>query len=570
MATAAPLPPLPPPESPPPGSAEEGAASEQRRRAVGGTFGAGADAAAGDSREATQLTHEGAIYPSLWETSAPYLMEFFGVGVLTMTFMYNYSVNKDPVYTSTSNGLMVMALTYALSHVSGANLNPSVTISLLLTGRYTPRVAMKLCISQMMGAMAAATVRWQMSIVDVDIGPKAGHTFRAVIIVEILYTGMLCFVFLNCAASNKNNPVRNPNGFVGLAVGLCFIAGGYAASNISNTVMNSAIAVGLGFVDSKNGFSWTGVAYFLADTIGAFIGTALFRIVRPDEDNVGVARRDAEDLRRDTDSAKLFAEFIGAFYVIFTKALNRIGSDGSDTEIGPEAWSVAAALTAMVYSLRDVSGGYFNPAVTLSTSISGFGFCSLRVAFFYMVSQIFAAIAASSLFTAMNNGKGIPLTFGGGESVYAVMFAEGSFSFLITYVVLTMSIPMASAAVGSGSEATAKTPLKAAVGMKPGRRQPGPSDVAGFAYGSCHTAGGYAIGAISGSLLNPAVVLSFTGVDLLKGQVQAQVMAYIVYQVVGSLLGLGAWVVTHAGLYRQPKEEDLSGSDSPDESKSTA
>jgi len=492
----------------------EDTSSEQRRRNERGSGGADVGPVLA---EGPLLSHEGAIYPTLWDTCAPYFLEFVGVFILTTTFIYNYGVNKDPLFTATSNGLMVMSLTYALSHISGANLNPSITMSLLLTGRYTPRVAGRLCLMQILGAVTAAIVRYQFNAVSVDIGPMEGHTLRAVVVIETLYTAMLCFVFLNCAASNKNNPVAAPNGFVGLAVGFCFVAGGYAARQVAHTCMNSAIAVGLGVIDSKHGFSWIGLTYFMADFMGAFIGTAAFRIVRPEEDNVSSALRDpSSDAKKDGDSAKVFAEFIGTFFVIFTKALNRVGSSSStSTDVGPEAWSVAAALTAMVYSLRGVSGGYFNPAVTLSAVVSGFATCTPRVAIFYVAAQIFAAISASSLIAAMNNGEPIPLIYGQGASVYATAFAEGTFSFLITYVVLTMSAPQ-----------QLITPLPA-------------------------SSGGFAIGSISGALLNPAVVLSFTGVDILKGQIDGLVMLYLFYQVFGSLLATGAFFVMHPSLFRE-------------------
>jgi len=92
---------------------------------------------------------------------------------------------------------------------------------------------------------------------------------------------MLCFVYLNCAASLKNNPVGDPNGFVGLAMGFCFIAAGTAGREISNNVMNSAVAAGTLIVDCREGFRARSLTYLLFDVAGAFLGTGLYRVVSP-------------------------------------------------------------------------------------------------------------------------------------------------------------------------------------------------------------------------------------------------------------------------------------------------
>jgi len=507
-----------------------------------------AGAAEGAGREVLVLTHQGAIYPSAWERFAPYLAEFVGTFLLTLTYIYNYSASRSSVWTATSNGLMVVALMYALGHVSGANLNPSVSVALMLVGRHSPRVAARLCLSQTLGAISAAVVRLMFFSGSVDIGPQKGFTWGAVITIELLYSAMICFVYLNCAASMKNNPVAAQNGFVGLAVGFSFVAGGYAAREVSNSVMNTAIAVGLGVVDCKEGFTARALFYIFADFFGAFIGAGAYRIVRPDEDpNQSESRRDlSERKRQDGNSGKVAAEFFGTFFIIFTKALNRMGS-AAEEGVGPEAWSVAAVLTSMVYSLRGVSGAYFNPAVTLAAVVSGRSTCERHVALFYVVAQFFAAVSAASLFSLLNHGQPIPLEYRSSQQSYgAKIFAETAFSFLITYVVLASSV--------SRSELASPSKQDAPSGEKVSGTLPN-NDVAGFMYGACHTAGGFAAGHISGAMLNPAVVFSFCGMSALTGRFEGAVWAYALYHLFGALLATGVFALTHAGLYRQVDDE---------------
>mmetsp|Transcript_8739 Transcript_8739/g.23393 ORF Transcript_8739/g.23393 Transcript_8739/m.23393 type:complete len:512 (+) Transcript_8739:119-1654(+) len=466
------------------------------------------------------LSHEGAIYESYAEIFAPYFAELVGTFILTMTFLCNYSPSSDPVWAATSNGFMVAALVYAFGHISGGNLNPSVSISLIFAGRHTPRVAAKLCVAQTLGAILAAVLRMQISAqTSVDIGPFEDRSWAQVGLVEVLYTAMISFVYLNCAASPRNNPVGNQNGFTGLAVGFCFIASGYAARDISHTVTNPAIAIGLTIVDAANsGMSTRGMKYLLFDILGAFVGAGMYRIVRPHEAGNPVSYLEPEQTIKDPVSAQIAAEFIGTFFLVFTKALNRLGQSAN---LGPEAWSMAAVLSAMVYSLRGVSGAYFNPAVLLASWTSGCCFLPGRVAAFCVLTQIMAGLVAVSLYAAVAH-EGVRVRVNEEETAGAVAFGECAFTFLMCYVVL---------ATGASSTAGPK-----------GR----PNNIAGLTYGACQTVGGFAIGNISGSMLNPAVVLAFGGLNLLSLETDTWCFHYIAYQVLAALLASAAFTATHS------------------------
>jgi len=510
------------------------------------------------------LAFEGAVFPSPLQRFAPYFVELLGTFILTTTFVYNYRHMGDPLWSATSNGLMVMALTYAFGHISGANLNPSISLALLMSGRQSTNVVGRLCAVQILGAGCAAAMLRGLTQATVDIGPINEHTWRAVVVVEVVYTGVLCFVYLNCAASTRNNPSHKQNGFIGLAMGFIFVAGGYAAREVSRTVLNSAIAAGLTVVNCRDGFSLSGIGYFVADIAGAFLAAGAYRLTRPAElehrdetcagafaATMGSSRSlgwgsaptgvyPTKKCQKDTDSARVAAEFFGTFVVIFTKALNRLGTANA---VGPEAWSVAASLTSMVYALRDVSGAYFNPAVTFAAWLSGRTNIRLRTAMFYMVAQVFAGIAASSVFSAMNNGKPMPLTFGARASTAVAIYGEGCFTCLIAYVVLAMT----------ATNAKDARPRSIRVGVSSsGLAQ---NDIAGFAYGACQIAGGFAVGHISGAMLNPAVVLSFNGLDIVKGHFRGDVMLYVVWEFFGAVVATGIFMITHVQLYNHTEGE---------------
>jgi len=470
------------------------------------------------------------IFADFWQDLAPYFAEFLGAFLLTITYLCNSTENSDLVWSVTSNGFANMAICYSLFHISGANCNPSVTIALMLAGRHTCAVATKFCSAQVLGALAAAALRTCMSDVKVMMGPRDGFTWYEADIIETVYTAMLCFVFLNCAASLRNNPTNDQNGFFGLAVGFCFVAGGYAGRAFGPTIMNSAVAIGIGMVHFGQSFSLDGLHYFGCDIVGGFLGAGLYRLVRPEEFDAAEFFERYQGMRfQDSVAPKIAAEFFGTFFIVLTKALNRVSRNGGE---GPESWSVAAALTAMVYSLRDVSGGYFNPAVVLSIKASQRGILSLHEVVWNVAVQGFAGLIAGSTVTLLAEDRELYIRLPGKQySQVACCFAEGVFSFLISYVVLSTSATLP--------------------GAKTNR-----NNIAGLAYGSCHTVGGFAIGHISGSMLNPAVLLAFSSIGAIHFHSDDPCFHYLLWQILGALLAAPAFFLTHPAAYKPEAKFD--------------
>eukprot|EP00928_Gymnodinium_smaydae_P043412 TRINITY_DN29089_c0_g2_i2.p2 TRINITY_DN29089_c0_g2~~TRINITY_DN29089_c0_g2_i2.p2 ORF type:complete len:104 (+),score=7.61 TRINITY_DN29089_c0_g2_i2:133-444(+) len=74
------------------------------------------------------LGRQGGIYASFFERSLPYFAEFLGTFFLAMCFLCN--LNTQSAWAISARALMMIGLMSAFGHISGANLNPSVSISL--------------------------------------------------------------------------------------------------------------------------------------------------------------------------------------------------------------------------------------------------------------------------------------------------------------------------------------------------------------------------------------------------------------------------------------------------------
>merc|ERR1712050_57035 len=77
-------------------------------------------------------------------------------------------------------------------------------------------------------------------------------------------------------------------------------------------------------------------------------------------------------------------------------------------------------------------------------------------------------------------------------------------------------------------------------------KRSGNSEMFGLAIGSCITAGGFAIGGISGASLNPAVSVGLASASLVKGGLFYPALYYTLYELLGAAIAAGLFRVTHA------------------------
>merc|ERR1719247_736679 len=237
------------------------------------------------------------------------------------------------------------------------------------------------------------------------------------------------------------------------------------------------------------------------------LAAALFRVVRPD--NFG-------DNREYTLQTKLVSEFIGTFFLVLTVGLNVLGKSPAPV------WSIAASLMCMIYALGNCSGAHFNPAVTLAILASGRNLITATEAAAYMGVQILGGVCAGYMYAAMHHGATFPLAPGTGFGFGHAAAAEIIFTFVLCFVVLCV--------------ATVKEPSK---------------DVFGLAIASCVTAGGYAIGAVSGGSLNPAVSIGISGSRIIGGGHFYNCLIYSLYEFVGAGIAAGVFMVVHPDEYQK-------------------
>jgi aquaporin Z len=193
---------------------------------------------------------------------------------------------------------------------------------------------------------------------------------------------------------------------------------------------------------------------------------------------------------------KYLTEFIGTFFLVFT-----VGMTVIEPGIGNFApLAIGSALMIMVYAGGHVSGGHYNPAVTLAVWLRGR--CPKSDVLPYIGSQIAASIVAALLVSAL---KGNPMIFPGEIKIFPALIAEFFGTFALAYVVLNV--------------ATAKSTS-------------GNSNY-GLAIGFTVTTMAFALGGISGGAFNPAVA---TGITIMHLEKAANFWIYLVGNFAGGAL----------------------------------
>lgn len=152
------------------------------------------------------------------------------------------------VGVSLAFGLTVVTIAYSLGHISGAHLNPAVTIGLWVGGRFESKGVLPYIISQVAGGILAATVLYFIVTGNgSSIGTFAANGYGehspgnysvvAAILSELVMTFMFLIIILGATDE------KAPKGFAGLAIGLALTLIHLVSIPVTNTSVNPARSI---------------------------------------------------------------------------------------------------------------------------------------------------------------------------------------------------------------------------------------------------------------------------------------------------------------------------------------
>ncbi|MCJ8288141.1 MAG: aquaporin Z [Crocinitomicaceae bacterium] len=185
-------------------------------------------------------------------------------------------------------GLTVVTMAYAIGSISGAHLNPAVSIGLWMGGRFSAKELLPYIGSQILGGIAGAAVLYIIvtgteggAIGDFAANGYAEHSpgkfdMAAAFTTEFVMTFFFLIIILG-ATSKKASP-----GFAGLAIGLCLTLIHLISIPVTNTSVNPARSISQAiFVgDWAIGQLWL---FILAPILGAILAGLVSRFLFSDE-----------------------------------------------------------------------------------------------------------------------------------------------------------------------------------------------------------------------------------------------------------------------------------------------
>jgi MIP family channel proteins len=164
----------------------------------------------------------------------------------------------DSLATPLAFGLSLLIVVASIGHISGAHVNPAVTLGLAATGRFPWRYVPAYLIAQLVGALLGALATWATfgapgrdnanlaaTIPGPDIGSGQG------LLIEALVTFILVFVVISVATDE-----RVPNGLAPIAIGAALTVGVFIAGPVTGGAVNPARALGPAMIAGQFAAIW--------------------------------------------------------------------------------------------------------------------------------------------------------------------------------------------------------------------------------------------------------------------------------------------------------------------------
>ena len=206
------------------------------------------------------------------ELIGTFALVFCGTGAIVINEQTNGAVSH--VGIAITFGLIVMAMIYSLGNISGAHLNPAVTIAFTIAGRFKLKQVFPYITSQLAGAfLASITLKYLFPSNETLGATLPAGTEMQSFILEFILTFFLMLVIINVATGSKEQGM-----FAGLAIGSTVLLEAMFAGPVSGANMNPVRSISPAIVSGHLEHLWI---YIVAPIAGASFAIPVFRILHP-------------------------------------------------------------------------------------------------------------------------------------------------------------------------------------------------------------------------------------------------------------------------------------------------
>ena len=224
--------------------------------------------------------------PKGWvaELLGTFTLMFVGGGAIISTMS---SEGPNLVVVALGHGLGLSMAVYATGHISGAHINPAVTIAMFTRGRITPPDAVGYIISQLAGATLGALCLNMLypegAVQSAKLGATLGSlSFDSANVGAVLGIEIILTFFLVTTIFSVSVDERGPKNVYGFAIGLTVAFDILCAGSLTGASMNPARSFGPALIGSMSGIEdiWSmHWVYWVAPIVGAVLAAWLYDLV---------------------------------------------------------------------------------------------------------------------------------------------------------------------------------------------------------------------------------------------------------------------------------------------------
>jgi aquaporin Z len=210
------------------------------------------------------------------ETTGTFALVFCGTGAIIINQETNGAISHAGV--AITFGLIVMTMIYTFGNISGAHLNPAVSIALALAKQFDLKVVPAYIMAQMSGAFLASLVLRFLFPNNEFLGSTlpSGLPMQSFVL-EFILSFILMMVIINIATGDKENKM-----FAGMVIGSTVLLEAMFAGPICGASMNPARSIAPAIVSGHTEHLWI---YIVATVSGAAAAIPIWKFTRLYRDN---------------------------------------------------------------------------------------------------------------------------------------------------------------------------------------------------------------------------------------------------------------------------------------------
>ena len=197
-----------------------------------------------------------------------YLLVFAGTGAVILDFITG---DLGHLGVSLLFGIALLVAIYTFGHLSGAHINPAITVGFLIQKKINMLSAVSYIISQILGALAASWTLYRMfgNVTNLGATLPIGTTLQTFAL-EAILTYFLTIVILSSIYGNQGKT------FTGIAAGSILFFGVFFGGPLTGGSLNPARSIGPAIISGATEGLWI---YIAAPLTGAILAALISKFI---------------------------------------------------------------------------------------------------------------------------------------------------------------------------------------------------------------------------------------------------------------------------------------------------